>query len=173
MCIEKGQKYLIEAFPLIKKRFPDSKLIIVGEGALQEALEARITELKLTDSIILTGYRDDVPRLLRQFNVFVLPSLTEGMPNSLIEAMACSLPCIASNIRSCQELIEDNVTGLLIDPLNIAMIADKVIYILENSNVAKSMGNAARRKIERNFNIEKTAENLEMVYNELIELKLQ
>ena len=104
---------------------------------------------------------------------FVLPSLTEGMPNSLIEAMACSLPCIASNIRSCQELIEDNVTGLLIDPLNIAMIADKVIYILENSNVAKSMGNAARRKIERNFNIEKTAENLEMVYNELIELKLQ
>ena len=132
---------------MIKKRFPDSKLIIVGEGALQEALEARITELKLTDSIILTGYRDDVPRLLRQFNVFVLPSLTEGMPNSLIEAMACSLPCIASNIRSCQELIEDNVTGLLIDPLNIAMIADKVIYILENSNVAKSMGNAARRKI--------------------------
>lgn len=169
LCVEKGQKFLIKAMPLIKKQSPESKLVIVGEGELRKTFEELIIKLNLHNSVILTGYRNDVPSILNKFDIFVLPSLTEGLPNSLIEAMACALPCIVSNIQSCAELIDDRVTGLLIETGNSIMIAEKVIYLLRNNEIANKIGNTARKKIENNFNIESTTKNLELIYNELLQ----
>jgi glycosyltransferase involved in cell wall biosynthesis len=169
LCLEKGQEFLINAMPMIKKHFPDTKLIIVGEGELRDLLEELVDKLNLNNSVFLPGFRDDIPLILNSFDIFVLPSLTEGMPNSLIEAMACALPCIVSNIPSCSELIEEGINGLLVEKENSTMIADNVNYLLQNSEIAKKMGIAARKKIQNTYNIESTAKNLEFVYDDLIQ----
>ncbi len=94
----KNHTFMIELFAKVQERHPDSKLMLVGDGALREQMEAQIGELALSDKVILTGVRHDIPKLLQAMDLFVFPSFYEGMPIALVEAQTAGLPCVISDV---------------------------------------------------------------------------
>lgn len=169
---EKGQRYIIQAMPLILERFPNTKFLLVGHGPLLKNLMELTKKLNVTDSVIMTGYREDIQELLSIMDIYILPSFSEGLPNSLLEAMACSLPSIGTNVSGIPELIDDGVSGFLIGPADERAIAEKVIYLFDHPDEMKQMGLAARQKIEDQFDIRVVSQNLQRIYDELVARKL-
>lgn len=165
---EKGQKYLIWAMPEILQKFPDAVLALVGDGEEKEKLDKLIKSLELEQSVKLFGERQDVPEILKTFDVFVNPSLYEGMSNSILEAMAAKIPIAASDIPSNAEIIENGKTGLLMPVMNIEKIAESVIQILSSPELAKKLSSAAFQKVQ-NFTIEKTIEKLNVFFHQAVQ----
>ncbi|RPJ58390.1 MAG: glycosyltransferase, partial [Acidobacteria bacterium] len=114
----KGQKYLIEAAPLVLQQAPDARFLVLGEGELRTALERRIAELGLREHVVLPGFRNDVLALLKAFDVFVMSSVTEGLGTSLLDAMASSRAIVATEAGGIPEVVVDGETGLLVPPRN-------------------------------------------------------
>src|SRR5262249_8675710 len=112
----KGQRYLIEAAQLVVREVPDARFLILGEGELKVALEKQIADLALTKHVLLAGFRRDVLSILKGFDVFVLPSVTEGLGTSLLDAMACGRPIVASRVGGIPEVVRHGETGLLVPP---------------------------------------------------------
>jgi glycosyltransferase involved in cell wall biosynthesis len=132
---QKGYPYLIEAMKLVTTKINHVKLFIVGDGELREELLGLTKLLNLTDYVSFLGLKDNVPSILKNFDLFVLSSLWEGLPTVVMEAMVCSVPVIATNIPGTRELIEDGKTGFLVEPQNIDGLANKVIEVLENETL--------------------------------------
>ncbi|AXJ01668.1 Glycosyltransferase involved in cell wall bisynthesis [Cyclonatronum proteinivorum] len=130
---EKGQIYLVEAFS--KVNYHDWKLIFVGDGPARNQLEKRVEELGLTSSIIFEGFKENVDEYMQASEIFVLPSLHEGFPNALLEAMANGLACISfsSNYGSC-ELIDHGVNGYLVETMNVDELAKQIENLINDSN---------------------------------------
>jgi glycosyltransferase involved in cell wall biosynthesis len=164
----KGHHFLLSALPKIKEKFPSIKLLIVGDGFCRDKLESCSNKLKLTDYVIFTGTRKDVKELLYLSDIFVFPTLSEGLPLTLLEAMAVKKPCIASNIGPIREIIEDEESGLLVEPGSAEALARSVLNILNRpmlmSQIAKNGYEVANNK----FNAKKLAEQLESFYEELL-----
>lgn len=110
----KGQSFLIDAFAKVLEAVPTARLVFVGSGRLEADLKKQATDLGCLDAVTFAGQRNDVPEILRAFDSFVLPSLAEGFPGSLLEAMAASLPCIASAVGGIPEIICDEKMGYLV-----------------------------------------------------------
>ncbi len=120
---------------LVTTKINHVKLFIVGDGELREELLGLTKLLNLTDYVSFLGLKDNVPSILKNFDLFVLSSLWEGLPTVVMEAMVCSVPVIATNIPGTRELIEDGKTGFLVEPQNIDGLANKVIEVLENETL--------------------------------------
>ncbi|MFO1092136.1 MAG: glycosyltransferase [Planctomycetaceae bacterium] len=148
---QKGHRLLIEAVAPLLKPHADWRLMIVGEGPLRGELQKQIDELGCRDRIVLLGFRDDVPRLLKSASLFVLPSLWEGQPNVVSEAMAAHLPVIATDVEGVRRplefarpqdeskvrpiasgSVEDGVTGLIVPPGEVAALRDALSSVLRN-----------------------------------------
>ncbi len=154
---EKGVRELIEAAGRINRKFPRTRFIMVGDplpsdrdGCLEEINRMR-RELGLEEVLDLTGYRKDIPQLMSIFDIFVLPSYREGMPRSLIEAMASGLPVVATDIRGCREEVKNEVTGLLVPPRNAEALADAVERLIASPEEASRMGKQGRKRAESEF----------------------
>jgi sugar transferase (PEP-CTERM/EpsH1 system associated) len=130
------------------------KLLIVGDGGERARLERFVTESGLTSSIIFTGLRHDVPRLLGAMNVFALPSLSEGMPLTILEAMAARLPVVATNVGALPEMVEEGATGFLVRPQQDEAMAERLMRFYADQELAKGFGAEARRKVEREFSLD-------------------
>ncbi|MBL8851211.1 MAG: glycosyltransferase [Planctomycetaceae bacterium] len=115
---QKGHLLLLEAIAPLLRAAPDWRLMIVGEGPLRSELERRILELGCREQVVLTGFRNDVPRLLRTASILVLPSLWEGLPNVVLEAQAAGLPVVASDVEGIREVIISGQTGLITEAGN-------------------------------------------------------
>jgi len=113
---QKGHTYLIAAAPRIIRAFPNVRFVFVGDGPLRSRLENQIRRLGLEDYFHFLGFRSDVKQLLHLFDVFVLPSLYEGLPNAVLEAMACSKPVIATGVDGTSEAVLDRETGYIVPP---------------------------------------------------------
>lgn len=169
----KGHATILEAFPLMQRAFPDLKCLFIGRDDLHGTLQREVYERKLEQNIIFTGVRRDIPELLAMLNVFLLPSLWEGFPMALLEAMAMKKPIVASSVGGIPEILESGKTGLLIPPQNSEALARAGIFLLTHPGKAAEMGNAAFQRIQRDFSLQTQVARIEAIYEHLILHKKQ
>ena len=162
----KGLDELIAAFARIAAVRP-CRLVLAGEGAYRPTVEQRIRESGYAERIVMLGTRNDVPALLKTADVFAFPSHTEGLPNALLEAMAAGLPCVATNVAGCRDVITDRVDGLLTQPRDPVHLADAVLQILTDASLAQRLGRAAAEKVERAFRLEGCLQAYLALYTEI------
>lgn len=158
---QKGQWHLLDAFAQILPSFPHAFLAIAGEGELRPRLESQAQSLGISARVRLLGVRRDVPQLLRLAQVFVLPSLWEGMPVSLIEAMAAGLPVITTRVEGIDELVQDGVNGLTIPPANPEELARTLQNLLGNPELRQRLSAEARRSIQQKFTVSQMCQKYE------------
>lgn len=163
----KGPHHLIEAIPQVIESIPDASFDFVGQGPLQEFLTKRMSSLGLNGNARLRGKVPDVVPILQRASVVTRPSLTEGMPLAVMEAMACGKPVVATRVGGTPDLIRDGETGILFDPGDVDALAEGLIRILENRSRAVAMGRAAREWTERQMTWEGLSRRYEKLYEEV------
>jgi glycosyltransferase involved in cell wall biosynthesis len=166
---QKGLEFLIRGMKEIARAFPDVGLLIVGEGELEGELKSLTSELGLASHVIFTGYREDVLGLVASCDLFVLPSLWEGMPYSLLEAMLVSKPVVTTTVSS--HVVSDGQTGIVIPPADSTALAQAIIKILGTPELGSQMGRLGRERLEAHFSAEKMAEETFQVYNSILKKK--
>lgn len=173
----KDQKGLLNSIALlIQEDEPLSdvlRVMIVGDGPLRISLEQQAKDLGLSEIIWFAGDRTDIPQLLQCMDVFVLPSLAEGISNTLLEAMACSLPLVATHVGGTPEIITEGEQGLLVEPQSPKALAEALLTLLKNESLRKKMGASGRKKVERNFNWEATVSSYAEVYHKVLPRQTQ
>ena len=162
---EKGHRYLLSAMQIVLHHFPDAILLLAGEGPERSALETLTASLNLEKSVYFLGNRRDIRDLLHFSDLFLFPSLREGMPVALLEAMAAGKPCIVSKIGSLEELIEEGTTGILIPPRDSQKLAEAICFLLQRPESARKMGGNAVRLIREKCNIGTNVKKLEALYS--------
>ncbi len=171
---QKGVTHLIRAAKILKDVFLKGKpfqLVIVGDGPLRPSLEEETRLYDLDGSVTFEGVRGNIPDYLNAFDVFVLPSETEGLPLVLLEAMAAGLPVVASKVGGIPEVIENNLNGLLVSPANPFEIAESIVRILDKPLWAGAMGRRGRAKIQNEFNAHNMVDRVCGVYNDILDRK--
>lgn len=163
----KAQEQIVLAAPRILKSYPDTKFILAGEGETKKRVIKLITSLGINANFDLLGDVKDVRQILSKLSVFVLASHTEGLPVSILEAMALGLPVVASKVGGIPELVEDGITGILIEPNHPEEFAAAIIQLLSNSEKAKRMGELGRLRVQQEFTLEKMTQKLEHCYLDL------
>lgn len=163
----KGHCYLIQAVSEIIKEGLDVSLIIAGEGILRKELEALSDKLGLNGRIKLLGFREDIPQILSLMDIFVFPSLWEGMSLALLEAMASGLPVISTEVHGAIDLVRDN-KGILVKRKDVSGLVKAIKYLVSNADEAKRMGKAAQRLIHNNYTLERQISKIENLYINMI-----
>jgi glycosyltransferase involved in cell wall biosynthesis len=164
----KGHARLLDIFSRIVQRIPSAILVIAGDGSARADVERRIVELGLSASVFFLGERRDIPVILSALNVFCLPSETEGMPITLLEAMAASRPVVVSNVGAIPDVVEDGGSGILVSPFDSAAIERALLSLAEDPERAARMGEAGRRRVFQDFNAETALKNYEAVYEAMM-----
>ncbi len=170
MVWQKGFEYLIECVSEIVRTYPDTKILIVGDGPLRGSLEALSEELRVKDNLIFAGFRSDIKEILSAVDLLVIPSLQEGFPMVTLEAMAMAKPIVATRIDGITEQITDGVDGILVPPKDPSALAKAVIRVLTDKELARTVGLSAREKVEQEFSVEKMVAETEKVYLSLLKV---
>lgn len=160
----KGQRHLIDAAALVLRAVPDARFVIVGEGELHEALERHIHERHLEKHVFLTGFRHDVPGLIKGFDLFVMSSVTEGLGTSLLDAMACGRPIVATTAGGMPEVVVDGETGLLVPVRDDRAMAAAIVHLLQDRGLRERMGAAGLARVREQFSVERMVEQTAAVY---------
>lgn len=163
---QKGHRYLIEAAAAVISQFPNIRLLLIGDGELRDELKAQTQALGLNEHVNFLGLRTDVPKLLGASDYFVLPSLWEGLPVSLIEAMAAGLPVIATQVSGTKDVMIHNQTGLLVPPGEVEALKDAMQQFLSHPELAPKMGEAARNRVAEGFSAEQQADAYLSLYQQ-------
>ena len=142
----------------VGKQRQDVVFFIIGEGDQRSAIERRIQELGLEKYVFLTGFRNDIPEILPEFDVFLFTSKTEGLGSSLFDAMACGVPIVATRAGGIPEIVHDNVNGLLAEVGDDKSLADKVIHVLSDDALGNTLRRSGRKQLTR-FSSSLTARN--------------
>ena len=167
----KGYETLLAAAEIVVREFPRARFVIAGnphEPDFQAELEAQRRQLGLEQSVILLGVRNDVPSLLATADIFCLPSRSEGLSNALLEAMASSLPAVATSVGGNRETIRDGETGFLVPPGSAPDMAGRLLALLRDPGKAREMGAAGRRLVEEKFTVESMLKQLVRNYDALL-----
>jgi glycosyltransferase involved in cell wall biosynthesis len=169
----KGINYLIEAAPTILARRPDTRFLLVGpdDWGNQAKLADRVRALGLDRAIRFSGDRTDVPAILADATVSVLPSLSEAMPNGVLESMAAGVPVVATRVGGIPEAIEDGRNGLLVPPANAPALAEAISRLLDAPAEAARLGRAGRETIEERFSLEQMVRSTTNLYVDLLARK--
>lgn len=168
----KGQDILLRAAKRLLRDFSDIKVLLVGNGPDESRLRELSTTLGLEKNVIFADSFEDTTEVLPAIDIFVLPSIEEGLGLSLIEAMAFGKLCIASRVGGIESLIEDGVTGMLFNTGDPDDLARAIKYMLSNRSKVEVFKDAARKKIINNFNIDKMASQIEKMYKEVLDYRL-
>ncbi len=164
----KDQATLIAAMPAVLAEAPATRLVIAGEGKLRVHLEDQIDRLGVGHAVRLLGYRNDIPRLLRALDVFVMSSKEEGLGTSVLDAMACSLPVAATAGGGIPEMVEDERTGLLTPVQDPAALAGAIVRLVRDKAFASALGRNARDLVLDRFTVDKMVEGNLRVYEEVV-----
>ena len=173
---EKGLDYLVEAFGILRKERPESVLYMIGDSTLAahgdygERLAKDIERRGLKDSIVFTGWRADAQAILALMDIFVLPSLGEGVPKSVMEAMALGKPVVATTVGGIPELVRPGETGFLVEPHDARGIARALIELAKDEEKRRAFGRRGREVALEEFSIKKNVAGLERIYQELANL---
>lgn len=164
---QKDPLTLIDALAQIHQMRPNVMSIVVGDGLLRSEVEGRIKSYGLSERILLTGVRREIPELMAVFDVFVLSSLWEGLPRVLPQAMATGLPIVCTRIDGSVEAVEDEVSGYLVAPRSAAEIAQKAVLLIDDSVLRHKLGAAGKERIQL-FSADKMARDLDQLYTKLL-----
>jgi len=150
----KGHSFLIKAFEKVRKQVPSARLILAGDGPLKEEIQEQAAKAGLDDSVHFLGRRDDIPKLLRAMDTFVLPSIgSEGMPLVILEAMAAGVPCIASSLSGIPEVINSSDVGFLVPPRDENALAEAMVTLANMpEEKLKDLTEKAKERIRKVFN---------------------
>ena len=165
---QKDLDLFIEAAFLLTRATTGVRFVIVGDGPCRERLERRVAERRLEDKISFLGTRGDIPALLREADIFWLTSAWEGMPNVLLEAMACAKPIVARDVGACREVVTHGVNGYLVNSRDARQIADYTLDLLAHPARAQEMGQAGWRRVEENLSISAMIQATEKLYGSLL-----
>jgi glycosyltransferase involved in cell wall biosynthesis len=169
LSLRKGHRYLLEALPILLRRFPDLVCLIVGEGALQANLEAHARQLGVAQAVRFLGFRPDAVQLMVGMDVVVLPSVAkEGLGLALIEAGFLGKPTVASAAPGIDEVVVDGETGLLAPPGDAAALASCLAQVLADPALADRLGDAGRRRVQQHFSVDAMAERTEAIYRKIL-----
>lgn len=160
----KGQKHLVEAASLVVRQVPDARFVIAGEGELRGALEKQIKEHRLEKHVILAGFRPDALSVHKAFDVFVMSSVTEGLGTSLLDAMACGKPIVATAAGGIPEVVIDGVTGLVVPPRDHEAMAGAIVRLLNDERLRRRMGDAGLARAIERFSAERMVQDTLRVY---------
>jgi glycosyltransferase involved in cell wall biosynthesis len=174
---EKGYFEVFRASAELAARFPDFRLVVIGDALPSDhddstpELQRLMDELGIRNRIVFTGQRTDVPELLNAMDVFTLPSYREGMPRSVIEAMAMGLPCVVTDVRGCREVVVDGESGHIIPVRDAAALSRRCEELLADPARARGMGEAARARAREMFSEERVIQRQLAVYRDLMKKK--
>jgi glycosyltransferase involved in cell wall biosynthesis len=161
---QKGLGDLLEA----AARVPDASFVVAGDGPDRERLGETARSLGLHDRVCFLGHRDDVPDLLRSCDVFVLPSLYEGFPLSVLEAMAAGKPVIATAVGGTPEAVSDGETGFLVPPGDPSALAAAIRAVLSDPVLARRLGSAGRERACRTFSAAEMVRHVVRLYEDIL-----
>jgi glycosyltransferase involved in cell wall biosynthesis len=164
----KGQRYLIDAAALVIRKVPDARFVIVGEGELRDALQRHIRDLHIEKHVLLAGFRPDILSVLQAFDIFVMSSITEGLGTSLLDAMACAKPIVATTAGGIPEVIRDGLSGLLVPPRDPAGMAQAITRLLQDAELRERMGAAGLELARAQFSADRMVERTVDVYQNLL-----
>lgn len=163
----KNQPMMIEAFEIVLSRHSDARLLIVGDGAERDTLEAMVHDRGLTDSVFFTGFKSNPEPYLDLMDVFLLSSHSEGTSMTLLEAMAKEKSCVVTNVGGNPEIIEDGVNGYLTTPGSAESFANAIDVVLSKPDAQSSVGNAARRTFLDRFELTSMIRRYEALYQKV------
>jgi glycosyltransferase involved in cell wall biosynthesis len=169
LALQKGQRHLIAAMPLLLERVPRARAIIAGGGDLEDYLRDLANEMGVGERVHVLGPRKDVPALMHAIDVFVMPSIWEGFGLVLLEAMAAGRPIVASRVATIPEVVADGETGLLVPAGDPLALATALAELADQPEVAARMGEAGRERLRRQFSVEKMVGDTELLYRELFD----
>lgn len=176
----KGVDDFLEAAAKVSARVPATRFLLIGDGVIVrggtiikngsycESLQESAARLGLADHLVFTGFRLDVPELLSECAVSVLPSLSEGLSNTLLESMAAGVPVVATNVGGNPEVVQEGRTGFLVAPRNPDALADRICRVLEDRELASRLGEAGRRRVVDHFSMERMLRDTEQLYETLL-----
>ncbi len=168
---EKGHRHLIQAWSDVRRGQPRATLALAGDGPLRGDLEAAAREARIGDAVLFLGPRDDVPRLIASADLVVLASLTEGMPNAILEAMAAGRAVVATRVGGIPDLVIDRETGILVPRAEPAALAAAIMALLDDPSRRARLGEAGRRRAREHFSMEKVTGAVVAVYEALLGLE--
>lgn len=168
LALVKDHAALLAACRLIKNDAHEFRLLVVGDGPLRGELEALAVSLGLEDEVTFTGSRSDVPELMQAMDVFVLSSRSEGISLTLIEAMACELPIVATSVGGNPEVVMAGETGFLVPSNDPAALAAKIIQLLKSPEMRQKLGIQGRRRAEREFSLSRATAQYANLYHSIL-----
>jgi glycosyltransferase involved in cell wall biosynthesis len=164
----KGHPWLIAAATAVVSEFPSTRFVLVGDGEQRSSFEDQVERLGLKVSFFFLGRRDDVAEILACCDIAVLPSRVEGLPNAVLEYMAAGLPTIATKVGGNAELIEDQVTGLLVPPEDSQPLSAALLKLLRDPGWSRQVGQSGREFVIRNFSFPRLVREVDELYSELL-----
>ncbi|RWX50751.1 Glycosyl transferases group 1, partial [Candidatus Electrothrix marina] len=171
LSIEKGLTYLIKAGERLAQAGVPFYIFVIGDGPQEEEIQQIVTEYGLEEKIIFVGFQKDVSALLPAFDIFLLPSLTEGTSMALLEAMACGLPVIATAVGGTPNVIISEENGILVPSKSPEAIVQAVIRLVENKELCQRMGHAALQTIESEYSLHSWLKKIDDIYTVVIQSK--
>ena len=160
----KGLSYLLDAMATVREQHPESACVIMGDGEDEAVLRTQIKEKKLEQSVYLAGYVDNASEYLKALNVFVLPSIKEGLPYCILEAGCASLPVVATTVGGIPEIIEDMRSGILIQPRNPRELAHALSFMIEHPEERKKYGASLKERVATKYSLDKMIWLVEGLY---------
>lgn len=161
---QKGHYYLIKAMQEVTLHFPNVKLLIFGDGELKQTLNDLIKTYDLVENVSILTPTKEIIQIMASADIFVVPSLWEGLPMALLEAMAVGMPVVASNVTGINEIIKDGVNGVLVEAKNEKGLSESIIKLIKNEEFRKNISNNARKTVIERFTLEKMVESYEYLY---------
>jgi glycosyltransferase involved in cell wall biosynthesis len=172
LASQKGLPYLLRAAAEVLRENPTALFVFAGDGPDREALEAEAIDLGVQHAVRFLGVQENIPALLASIDVLAMPSVSEGMPMALLEAMACGKAVVASRVGAISKVIDHRVNGLLIDSRDVSGLAACINEILGSGDFRRGLGRAARQTIEARFSAETMAKNYLEIYREAVANKV-
>jgi glycosyltransferase involved in cell wall biosynthesis len=164
LVAHKGHRHLIEAARLVVRELPDARFVVLGEGDLREPLERLVREYHLEKHVLLPGFRVDVLGCIKSFDVFAMSSVTEGLGTSILDAMACSVPVVATAAGGIPEIVDDGVTGVLVPPRDHRALAAALKRLLADAPLRRQMALAGFDRVRQRFTVERMVDETAAVY---------
>jgi glycosyltransferase involved in cell wall biosynthesis len=161
----KGHRHLLDAMPQILSTCPSTVVLVAGRGDCEAALRAQAGSLGIESRVRFLGLRSDIPVLLALGDVFVQPSLSEGLSIAILEAMAAARPVVTTRVGGNPELVVDGETGLLVEPAHPRALADAVLQVLTNPTEARRLGQRGRERVQSRFTIDAMVRAYEAIYD--------
>jgi glycosyltransferase involved in cell wall biosynthesis len=165
---EKGHRFLVEAIPRMLRERKDAWVLFCGEGPLMEVTKQRAKDLGVLDWCRFLGFRRDLSGFISAMDLMVLPSLSEGLPNVVLEAFAASKPVIASNVGGVPEVVEDGISGYLVPPGRAELLAKAISTMLSDPAKMEAMGLAGYNRVKRDFTFKTQTDKLEAIYYQVL-----